>query len=58
MNGNTTEVHKVELLCHVLQPLHLVLNLHLALRQACKQAEGLDHNSCEYISEVVPLPHN
>lgn len=31
MNGNTTEVHKVELLCHVLQSLHLVFNLHLAL---------------------------
>lgn len=31
MNGNTTQVHKVKLLSHVLQTLHLVLYLHLTL---------------------------
>lgn len=36
VNGNTAQVHKVKLLRHVLQPLHLVFNLHLTLkRQKC-----------------------
>lgn len=33
VNSNTTQVHKVKLLSHVLQALHLVLDLHLALKQ-------------------------
>lgn len=33
VNGNTAQVHKVKLLCHVLQPLHLVFNLHLTLKR-------------------------
>lgn len=31
VNGNTAQVHKVKFLRHVLQPLHLVFNLHLTL---------------------------
>lgn len=31
VDGDATQVHKVKLLRHILQPLHLVLNLHLTL---------------------------
>lgn len=33
VNGDTAQVHKVKLLRHVLQPLHLVFNLHLTLQR-------------------------
>lgn len=32
VDGHATQVHKSVLFSHVLQPLHLVLDLHLALR--------------------------
>ena len=34
VDGHTTQVHKLVLVSHVLQPLHLVLNLHLALNRS------------------------
>lgn len=33
MDGNTAQVHKLKLLRHILQPLHLVFNLYLTLRR-------------------------
>lgn len=33
MDGNTAQVHKVKLLCYILQPLHLVFNLYLTLER-------------------------